>query len=199
MITLIATSLIEHGINTVLRLDPNAMQKMAQLTERSLEVHISDWQKSFYILIYKEGITITTHLSGTADATIKGSLPNFVHYLLSKDSKSNLQNFTIDGDMELVRHVEQIVQHLNIDWEEYLSYFLGDISSHQIANFSRDIKQWGQKALATTTENIVEYLQEELRLLLSPNELEVFYADIRDCANAVDRLEAKLKLIYSQN
>ena len=77
----------------------------------------------------------------------------------------------ISGDTELAHQLSKILGTMDIDWEEQLSHFTGDLIAHRVGNLFRTARDWGANSSATLGLDIQEYLQEELRLL--PGRLEI--------------------------
>ena len=83
----------------------------------------------------------------------------------------------------------------DIDWEELLSQYLGDIAAHQIGNVVRDVSGWAEEARHTLAQDTVEYLRNEAAILVETREIAEFVDAVDALRSDVDRLEARLQRI----
>ena len=76
---------------------------------------------------------------GAPDCCISGT-PSALARMSNRDSSSD-QLFSgaveISGDSELAHQLSRILGSMNIDWEEQLSRFTGDLIAHRIGNLFR--------------------------------------------------------------
>ena len=96
---------------------------------------------------------------------------------------------------------QNLLRNLDIDWEEALSGVLGDIAGPKLAAGLRQLVSYGTSRSGGVTRLTGEYLTEELRLLPSRQELELFYEDVDELRLHLDRLEARLQrcLLYTSD
>jgi len=87
---------------------------------------------------------------------------------------------------------------LRPDWEEELSHFTGDVIAHETGRALHGFAEWAGRAHRSLGRSIAEYLTEESRDLVAVTELEEFNSAVDKTAAAVERLEAKLQLLRSQ-
>jgi ubiquinone biosynthesis protein UbiJ len=94
----------------------------------------------------------------------------------------------IDGDTEAGHRFKQILAAVNVDWEEQLSQYTGDVIAHQIGRLWRHGKNWVQDSRQRLDRNLSEYLQEEIKLLPRQDEIEQFMSDVDTLRADADRL-----------
>jgi len=87
---------------------------------------------------------------------------------------------------------------MGIDWEEVLAQNIGDIPAHQAGRLLRGSLDWIMSTRGKLREDIGEYLQEEVRLLPSRNEIEAFMDDVSKTRSDVDRLEARIQRLEKE-
>ena len=98
----------------------------------------------------------------------------------------------IEGDTELAHRIGKILGAMDVDWEEQLSHYTGDLVAHDIGNLVRGAVRWGRNSADTLGRDLQEYLQEELRLLPVRTEIEAFLADVDRLRDDVERLQARI-------
>ena len=81
---------------------------------------------------------------------------------------------------------------MQIDWEEHLSRFIGDMAAHQLSNTARELYKWMQRSTGSFNMNVGEYLQEESQLVVGKAELDRFSQNVDELRSAVDRIESRL-------
>ncbi|MCB1903235.1 MAG: sterol-binding protein, partial [Gammaproteobacteria bacterium] len=86
----------------------------------------------------------------------------------------------------------KILAAMDIDWEEQLSHFTGDLLAHKTGNLLRTVRNWGTSSSTSLKLDLKEYLQEELRLLPGRLEVETFLGNVDVLRDDVERLQARL-------
>ena len=98
----------------------------------------------------------------------------------------------ISSDMELGKQFFDVLTSIEVDWEEQLSRYVGDIPAHQIGNIFQELLGWTRRTRTSVKQNLSEYLQEETRIIPTRLEVERFLDDVDAFRSDVDRLEAKV-------
>jgi ubiquinone biosynthesis protein UbiJ len=98
----------------------------------------------------------------------------------------------IEGNLDLGQHITDLFDRLEIDWEEYISRYTGDVAAYQIGRIGKRIKKFHQHARSTLTQQINEYTHEEIQLVPAIEELNDFYHDVDELRMDVDRVESKI-------
>src|SRR5690606_37512443 len=90
----------ELAINHVLHYDPAAQQQLRPMQGRLLALNIGG--QSLFVRILDSGIGLSLHNDAAADATLSGSLTDFLALAAAQDKANTLINSAIDmaGDSE---------------------------------------------------------------------------------------------------
>lgn len=190
-------SLLEHALSRYLALDPETLKRLSTLTGKSIKVELTDYPLAFYLFPNTEGIQIKKQYSGTVDAEIRGSLFTFFRIRIADEQTTTqlARQLKIKGDVHLAQTLSQIMQNIEIDWEEPISHYTGDIIAHQIGTAARGFKRWIRGSKQSLQKNVTEYLQEESHQLPPREEIEDFFTEVSQLQQALDRLEARLILV----
>ena len=139
--------------------------------------------------------------AGAADARLIGTPLAFARLGLSGDrSALHTGDIQISGDTELGQQLRDILAAMDIDWEEHLSKFTGDVIAHQAGNAARASQRWAQQSSAALLQDTGEYLQYERELLPDRVQVETFMQQVDVLRDDVERLEARvLRLQQRQN
>jgi ubiquinone biosynthesis protein UbiJ len=160
--------------------------------------------KVFYLLpqtgIKDEFIKLSEHYDGVPDTVLKGSpAALFKMGMVSDVAPMTLKGeVEISGDMRLGREFKKLLAEMDIDWEEHLASFIGDAPAHQVTGAAKQFVGWANKAKQAILADVSEYLQEESRDVVTGAELEMFYEDVDNLRNDVDRLQAKVEALKNE-
>ncbi len=182
-------------LNIALGLDANAQQSLKKLVAKTLEVNITtkNFKKSFLIVFENNGIQWANPLSEPA-VIISGPIFAFLKLAFRKDVHAATRGgLTFSGDNSILETLQDLFLGLEIDWEEYLSQWMGDIMSHQIGKWTRNAKQKNQEVAKSTYQNISEYLTEEARHFPTRLETDDFMNAIDFLYKDVERLSLRIE------
>ena len=99
----------------------------------------------------------------------------------------------ITGDVALGQAFRDLLLAVDIDWEENLSRFTGDVLAHQLGNAVRSGQHWARQSRHTLKQDAAEYLQEEGRLLIAGDEMAGYLGAVDTLREDVDRLTARVQ------
>ncbi|MFO2972196.1 SCP2 sterol-binding domain-containing protein [Legionella pneumophila serogroup 10] len=193
---------LQTAINTAMKLDELMPQKLQKLDGKTLEMVITPLNVNFYIR-FKEGEMQLLHrIDGRPDTIIHSNPIGLIRLSLLPASKARSlfnDKIRISGDIELGQHVKKLFDEIDIDWEGHLAHFTGDVVAHQIGSFVRKGLEFKNQFNTSMQQNITEFLQEELRIFPSRNELEDFFAEVDELVLSVDRLQAHINNLMSDD
>lgn len=197
--TLICASL-ESAVNQVLRLDPDTLGRLAALAGKVIAIELRGLDLALYLIPDKSGLNVFSRFEGEPDTTLRGTPVALARMGLEKNAGDTLfaGDVEISGDVELGQEFREILDGLDIDWEEQLSLVTGDVVAHQVGNAVRGAVEWGKKTLEIFSRDAAEYLQEESRDLPNPGEVEEFLSDVDELRADADRLEARVRRLESR-
>jgi ubiquinone biosynthesis protein UbiJ len=185
---------LETIINRYILMDPEMAAKISAFGGKVIAVDVQGFNRTVYMLPKGSRICVTLEYDGMPDTVLKGSPAALFKMGLSKNVATMMLSGEIEitGDVRLGREFKNMLAEMDIDWEEHLASIFGDASAHQLMKFAKKITDWGQRAATSVTLDVSEYLQEESRDVVSGSELEMFYQDVDNLRNDVDRLQARI-------
>ena len=196
--TIAALASAEKMLNAALRYDPATRIGLARLEGKILAVQITAPALDFFVMPMDDELRLMGNWDGDVDTRITGSLLALVQ--LSQTEIHNLKDsgVTVMGDLTLLADLQRLIKNLDIDWEEMLSQFTGDIIGHQAAQMIRTKFGWAKDRAKSAQRLTGEFLTEELKTLPGKPELEDFYRQIDDLRLAVDRAAARVETIINR-
>lgn len=186
----------EIGGNRLLSLDEQALQRCASLQGRCIELHVSDIDFRLYCHPGGWGIRLSQQRPmREIDATICGRFIALVNLSLQEDkiSTSIRERVSIHGDANVAAQMQKILSGLDIDWEEALSKYTGDVIAYQIHKRMRSAGEWLRDSALSLLQTTSEYIHEEARLSPAQAEFERFQRQNTALKNDVERSEARLR------
>ena len=188
------TAAIEAAFNAYLDLDPETAARLESMSGKVIGIEITDLGITFYIFPVQNRLSVLPEYDGEPDAVVVGSSIALARTGLRADSGEVVSSSSvkISGDMELGKEFFDVLTSLEVDWEEQLSHYVGDIPAHQIGNIFRELRAWTRRTRTSLKQNLTEYLQEENRIVPTRLEVEHFLDDVDTFRSDVDRLQAKV-------
>ena len=191
----------EAAINHVLRYDPVALRQLGRSQGRLLAIVI-DGAIPVRVRVLDNGISLSagnnyeeTSAEAIADATLSGSLSDFLALARADDKANTLINSAIDmdGDSEFAFGLTRVAQQLDIDWEAVIEPATGSLLAHQLGKGLRGLLKWGKSTAATYRVAVKDYLEDEAQLVTPKPLIAQFADDVDDLKLATDRLAARIE------
>ena len=195
MISSTAADLFTAAFNRYLALDPEAPARLRAFDGKLIAIEIKGPNMRLYLAVDDDRVTVHTEHERQPDAVIIGSPAALFKLGVYRDSAELFFNGEVEirGDTRLGREFKSVLADMDIDWEEHLSRFVGDIAAHRIAGMASEIRAWGRSAASNFADDLGEYLQEESRDVVSGAELEMFLQQVDQLRDDTDRLAARIE------
>ncbi len=191
-------AVLETAINQVLQLDPDTVEQLQQLQGKVIAIELQGINVTLYLMPQEvpqeKALNVFGHFEGEPDTVLRGTPIAMAKMGLAKNAGDVLfeGDVEISGDVELGQQFREILDGLDIDWEEHLSHLTGDIVAHKMGNLVRGIFAWGKQTTEILSQDAAEYLQEESRELPNRREVDNFLKNIDILRSDVDRLEMRV-------
>ncbi|MGZ4970565.1 MAG: ubiquinone biosynthesis accessory factor UbiJ [Methylobacter sp.] len=186
---------LEATLNQYLALDQDSGYFLSPLAGKVIAVNVQPFDDTIYLCPTTDSIQCLDQFPDQPDTRLTGSL--WALGLMGLSSTPMRSVFSgevkIEGDMQTGRKFQELFAKLDIDLEEKLSQFTGDIIAHKVANFFRTGQRWGSESLETFRLNAKEFLQEETRDLPSTPEVDIHYAQVDELRTDFDRLQSRIE------
>jgi ubiquinone biosynthesis protein UbiJ len=185
---------LEVAINQVLQLDPETFDRLRTLQGKVIAIELRGLDITLYLIPGDDGLNVFGDFEGEPDTTLRGTPLAMARMGLATHAGDVLfaGDVEISGDVELGQQFRDILDGLDVDWEEHLSRLTGDMVAHKVGNLVRGAMQWGRNTMDTLGQDAAEYLQEESRDLPNRIEIEDFLAQVDTLRTDVDRAEARV-------
>lgn len=199
MIITAALASAEKIINTALRYDPGTRIGLARLSGKILAVNITaPLATTLFVMPLDDEIQLMANWDGDVDTRLSGSLMALVQLSSTEIHNLKYSGVTASGDLALLADLQQLLKNLDIDWEDMLSQFTGDIIGHQTAELIRAKFGWVKNRAQSVQRLTKEFLTEEYQALVSKPELEDFYRQVDELRLSVDRAAARVEKLFTE-
>lgn len=198
-------ALLEASLNQYLALDQDSGYFLTPLSGKVIAVTVLPFDVTIYLCPTTESIQCLDQVSCLPDTQLTGSL--WALGLMGLSSTPMRSVFSgevkIEGDMHTGRKFQELFKKLDIDLEERVSTFTGDMIAHKMANFFRSGQRWSRESLETFKLNAAEFIQDETRDLPSKPEVDIYYAQVDELRTDFDRLQSRVErlenIIHAQD
>lgn len=192
---------IEQSINSLLKMDPAARSRLARDHGRVIALNLRGLELTLYFVPGHDGLLqLLGIMEGEPDCTLSGSPLDLIRSGDKETGAGQLfaGHVSITGDTGLAHNFGATLANLDIDWEEQLSRFTGDIVAHQLGRGTRGLASYLAQSKQTLESNLGEYLTEEARLLPHPFEVEEFLNEVDRLKDDTERLLARLARLQQE-
>lgn len=193
---------LQIAMNRALVLDESMPSKILPLEAKVLEMIVTPLNVNFFIQFQQGSILLLDSYEQVADTVIQSNPMGLIRLSLLPPSKARSlfnDSVHISGNIELGQQVKALFDEIDIDWEGHLAYFTGDVIAHQIGSMFRKGVAIKNQFKASMQNNMTEFLQEELRLLPSKEELNDFFNDVDELSLSLDRLQAHINQLKNHD
>lgn len=193
--------LLETTVNKLQQLDASALQRRKQLNGTIIGVLLKEINKPLYFVISTQQIDILSKYEGQVDCFIR------LNIAALKELQNNHQlthlikteQLEVEGDIQTVQRFASLITEMDIDWEEHLSSYLGDVLAHKLFYQFKQCRENLSLRIKKIEKHSAEYITEELKI--APGALEVMYfcEQVNDLQKQVDALEKRVQLRFPDN
>lgn len=186
----------EIGGNRLLSLDHQVVDRCRELEGYCIEVDITDLEFKVYCHPGSWGMRLSLEQPAKpVDATISGRIMALLSLATQEDkiSTSIQEGVSINGNASVAQQMQKIFSELELDWEEALSHYTGDILAYRIHKQARSAGDWLRQSVISLSQTSSEYLREESRLSPTQVEFERFQQQATTLKQDVERAEVRLR------
>jgi ubiquinone biosynthesis protein UbiJ len=191
---------LEAAINRYLGLDPGTGERLAALDGRVIALELLGLDLRLLFRVHGRRIDVVDDPELKPDTVLRGTPLGVARLGLGRGNAAGTLfsgEVEIAGDVETGQAFKGVLDAIDIDWEEQLARFTGDVIAHQAGNAARVAGRWLDRVRLTLEQDLSEYLQEELRVVPTRIEIENLVEAIDRLAMDTERLEARLNRLLA--
>lgn len=187
---------LQKLINDGLEYDLPSKQKVAKLAGKTLVLETKEPNLSISVTIESDGfVFLQPEKVVPFDALVAGKTSDLFAVMRAEDRTAAMMahQISIEGDTRTFFTIQEIMAHLDIDWEMALGDKIGDTAAHFVAD---GIKLFGSllKNQITSFERTSRnYFREESQLFVQANLWQPHKDAVQQLRMDTDRLAAKIR------
>lgn len=194
LVNITLSKTIESVLNTAIRLDEEKGQAFKGLEDKVLKVTLTPVSLPLYFLFTNYMVSVQNQLTGEPDAAIECTLFDFMSLPLNRTLPTSL----IEGDRVLAMQFIDGLCGLEIDWEEHLSHYTGDLVAFKIGHGVRRFFEQKQTTKNNLGETVKEYLQFEINTLPTQHQVKHFAQKVQQTQDDVDQLAIRIEALLAK-
>ncbi|MDO6692336.1 SCP2 sterol-binding domain-containing protein [Aliiglaciecola sp. 3_MG-2023] len=199
----LVSSGIERIINQLLKLDASSVLLLQKLSNKQLSVDIHElpWIFKFSFSDQVDVLTVMPDEELLSDCHLALSLSTLQKLKDTSQITRLIQNgeLVLEGDVAIAQQFSQLITELDIDWEELLSKYTGDLLAHNTFRLGKKLIH-SAKAKANRLATTLGDAAIEEKRIAAPAILVVDFCDqVNELRSATDRLSAKISRLESQS
>ncbi|MEP4890212.1 MAG: SCP2 sterol-binding domain-containing protein [Aliiglaciecola sp.] len=199
----LVSSGIEGIINQLLKLDASSASLLKKLAGKQLSVDIHElpWTLKFSFSDQVDVLVVMPDEALQSDCHLALSLSTLQKLKDTSQITRLIQNgeLVLEGDVAIAQQFSQLITELDIDWEELLSKYTGDVLAHNTFRFGKklihNVKSQANRLAVTLADAAIE----EKRIAAPPILVVDFCDQVDELRSATDRLDAKISRLESQS
>lgn len=182
-------SIAEPMLNRALSYDLSAEQKLIQLHNKSLCVFISELELTITLKVF-DGRVFVSSLQEPADCSIKTSVNGLQKLSDAAQITSLIKNdeLELEGDLQVAQRYSALFMSNDIDWQEWLSEYLGDAATHKLSVLLTQKHTYFKRKKRDLDYTVQSALVDELRVTPDKSELSLFSSSVDKLAAKTERL-----------
>lgn len=191
---------LETALNALLSLDETSAERLQPLQSKRLTVVIHDlpWPITF-AFSDRIDVLLDQALENT-DCAITLQLATLSELRDSSQITRLIQQGKLDlqGDIHVAQHFSVLIKDLDIDWEEHLSRYIGDVAAFQFSKLAKQARTHFHQNVTRLRQLLSEGAIEEKRLSPHKVEVEQHIEYIHQLRGECGKLEARIAALESR-
>lgn len=189
-LTVLLAPAVELALNHALSGSNAAARDLKQLDGKAVALEIKELPLRLWFLPQDGKLAVRAAHEGKADMTVRA--PSFALLEAAlKRGDAPPRGIELNGDAETAQTFSRLLKNADLDWEELLSRYLGDIPAHQIGRLVRGTIAWGRDVFTRLSTDFAEYLVYESAVLPTRHAVEEFLDGVDRLRNDAERLSAR--------
>jgi ubiquinone biosynthesis protein UbiJ len=192
---------LTSAINLAFKLDGSQSSQLDALAGASLCIKLDELPWPLLMHFSEEIDLVISDDEVQADCTLALSLTLLPALQDNSQISGLIQSGKLDiqGDLEIARRAGMMFNQLDIDWEEHLSGYLGDVATYQLMRSVQSITQNLRNGGERLRQLISEGALEEKHIAAPKVAINHFVNKVNQLSADSDRFDARLTLLERQN
>lgn len=189
-----AESSIDALMQALIASDETALAGLVELEGRCIGIELSGLNLQFYLSVAEGRLRFSTLSRSPPDVSVKASVDGVVAYFLAvrRGEAPPPGVVSLSGDLAVAQRLQAWIAKLNIDLEELLARYWGDVVATGVFRMGRRVSAEAASSTATLLRASADFLQHESGVLVSRLEVATFMDEVDQLRERFDRLSARV-------
>jgi ubiquinone biosynthesis protein UbiJ len=187
---------LQKLVNDALLYDLTASEKLKALTGKTLVLNITEPKFAISLTVEQDGfVFLQSGEIDPFDAKVSGKATDLFAVLKSEDRTAAMMahEINIQGDTRTFFAIQEVMSHLDVDWEMALADKMGDLAAHVVADGVRFFSQMAKNHFESFQRTSRNFLREESGLFVQNSLWQAHTQTVAQAKQDVERIAAKLK------
>lgn len=195
LLSLTVAKTIEAALGQAIRLDERQGRAFEPLEDSVIALYLSDIKLTLNFMFTAYGVTVSSadNQASSQQWSAESTITTTIGELLTLPKQAGLPNSILSGNKIKAEQFIHALATLEIDWEEHLSHYTGDLLAFKIGHGVRSLLQTKHAFKAQAGETLKEYLQFELDALPTHSQVNDFNQHVSETASALESLEQRIE------
>ncbi|RUO36792.1 hypothetical protein CWE13_08045 [Aliidiomarina shirensis] len=184
---------VERSLNFALAADPASPQRMRPLAGKCFRLTVNGLPEPITLLFFEDRVSLMGPHYEIIDCAVTAALSDLPELSDAGKATQLLQSGRVQivGDPVLAQQAAQVFKQLNIDWEEMLSGYIGDVPGYWASQLVAKLAAIKPEP-AAIRQRASEFLTQEFNTAASPLQMAILTDDIKALEARLTRLEKRV-------
>lgn len=200
MLPQLFSSALESALNSYLGNDSRSGKRLKPMLNKRLALQLNELPFMLQIQFCETQLVVLATDEGEPDASVQMSALDLPQ-LADGAALTGLikqERLALHGEAELLQQFARLLKQTDLDMEELLSRYLGDIPAHRLGKAAGKGRAYLQRQSQEGQANLFEYLTDELGLLPHPRMLKSFRRDVKALSDDVEAVSQRLRALSTR-
>lgn len=191
---------LEAALNRAVALDPDTRAALPALDGRRVELTLASPPLALQLRVEGDRLVVgPVDAAREPDLAVRSTLggllaqlPKLLGGARAQEAAIPAGGVRISGDAELAQRLQRLAQRFDPDWQQPFAAVFGDVLGVQIASACANALRQARALAGDAAESAVEFVVEESRDVVGPDELAAFNDDVDQLHEDAERLAARI-------
>lgn len=186
---------LQAALNRALALDPDTRDSLRALDGRRVALRLASPPLALQVRVDGERLEVgPVDDDIEPDLSVRSTIGGLIGQLpfLRNDDAPPVGQLRIEGDADLARRLQRLVERFDPDWQQPFAQMFGDVLGVQVANAFAAGLRHARVAAKEFAGSAAEFVTEESRDVVPRDELNAFHDDVDGLRDDAERAAARV-------
>lgn len=194
-------NIIISALNRYLQQDHERACHLNQIEGKIIRIVVREINLDLIFSVKDTSLLEMEDVDITADVEINVSAKILPDYFMGVERDQLIKSGSIEikGDTHVASVLQNTLREIEIDWEEIISRYIGDMAAYQLGKGARALHGFGQRLRENMRQDLRDYLQDNIQVAATQEEVDQFIKEVDMARAQVDRLEARIARLQTHD